>query len=89
LRSGDYEALIEHSSNTYPYELVNATSEYTTRISHLFMDPVKHDHVFDLCLIDLPEPNHPTPTVNMVEIRQIGEDSLSIIPKESVAEPPK
>jgi hypothetical protein len=50
---GDYEALMEHSSNTYPYRLVNTTSEYTTRISHLFMDPTERDHVLDLYLIDL------------------------------------
>jgi hypothetical protein len=47
------------------------------------MDPTERDHVSDLCLIDLPEPDHPTSTVNVVEIRQIGEDSLSIVPKES------
>jgi hypothetical protein len=33
----------------------------------------------DLCLIDLPEPDHPAPTVNVVEIR----DSLFTIPEES------
>jgi hypothetical protein len=27
--------------------------------------------------------DHPVPTINVVEIKQIGEDSLSIIPKES------
>jgi hypothetical protein len=74
---------MEHSSNTYPYGLVNATSEYTARISHLFVDPAECDHILDLCLIDLPEPNHPTPTVNVVEIRQIREDSLSTILEES------
>jgi hypothetical protein len=83
LRSGDYEALMEHSPNTYPYGLVNAASKYTTRIPHLFVDPTKHDQVSDLYLIDLPEPDHPAPIVNVVEIRQIGEDSLSTIPKES------
>jgi hypothetical protein len=74
---------MEHSSNTYPYGLVNMASEYTTRIPHLFVDPTERDHVSDLCLIDLPEPDHPMPTVNVVEIRQIGEDSLSTIPEES------
>jgi hypothetical protein len=83
LRSGDYEALIEHSSNTYPYGLVNMASEYTARIPHLFVDPAERDHVSDLYLIDLPEPDHPVPTVNVVEIRQIMEDSLSTISKES------
>jgi hypothetical protein len=72
-----------HSSNTYPYGLVNAASEYTAHISHLFVDPAEHDHVSYLCLIDLPKPNHPTLTINVVEIRQIREDSLSTIPKES------
>jgi hypothetical protein len=69
LRVGDYKALMDHSSNTYPYRLVNTTSEYTTRISHLFVDPAECDHILDLCLIDLPESNHPMPTVNVVEIR--------------------
>jgi hypothetical protein len=62
--------------------MVNTASEYAARIPHLFVDPTEHDHVLDLCLIDLPEPDHPAPTVNMVEIRQIGEDSLSTISKE-------
>jgi hypothetical protein len=74
---------MEHSPNTYPYGLANAASEYTTRIPHMFVDLAERDHVLDLCLIDLPEPGHPTPTINVVEIRQIGEDSLSRIPKES------
>jgi hypothetical protein len=82
LRSGDYEALMEHSPNTYPYGLVNATSEYTACIPHLFVDPAEREHILDLCLIDLPEPYHPMPTVNMVDIRQIGQDSLSTIPEE-------
>jgi hypothetical protein len=72
-----------HSSNTYPYGLVNAASEYTTRIPHLFMDPTERDHVLDLYLIDLPEPDHHAPTVNVVEIRQIEEDLLSTISEES------
>jgi hypothetical protein len=62
--------------------MVNAASEYVACIPHLFVDPAEHDHISDLCLIDLPEPDHPAPTVNVVEIRQIGEDSLSTIPKE-------
>jgi hypothetical protein len=37
----------------------------------------------DLCLIDLPKPDHPVPTINVAEIRQIGEDSLSTILEES------
>jgi hypothetical protein len=69
LRSGDYKALTEHSPNTYPYGLVNATSEYAGRIPHLFVDPAECDHVSNLCLIDLPEPDHHAPTVNMVDIR--------------------
>jgi hypothetical protein len=83
LRSWDYEALMEHSPNTYPHGLVNTTSEYTACIPHLFLDPAECDHVSGLCLIDLPKPNHPAPTVNMVEIRQIGGNSPSTIPKES------
>jgi hypothetical protein len=71
------------SPNTYPYGLVNATSEYATRIPHLFVGLAERDHVSDLCLIDLPEPDRPAPTVNVVELRQIGEDSLSTILEES------
>jgi hypothetical protein len=63
---------MEHSPNTYPYGLVNVASEYAAHIPHLFMDPAERDHVSDLCLINLPKPDHPTPTVNMVDIRQIG-----------------
>jgi hypothetical protein len=44
---------------------------------------VERDHISDLYLIDLPESDHPAPTVNVVEIRQIGEDSLSTILEES------
>jgi hypothetical protein len=72
LRSRDYKALTEHSPNTYPYRLVNVASEYAARIPHLFVDPAERDHISDLYLINLPEPNHPVPTVNMVDIRQIG-----------------
>jgi hypothetical protein len=82
LGSGDYEALTEHSPNTYPYELVNAASEYATRIPHRFVDPNEHDHILDLCLIDLPKLDHPTPTVNMADIRMIRQDSLSTILEE-------
>jgi hypothetical protein len=74
---------MEHSSNTYPYGLVNMASKFTARIPHLFADPTECDHISDLYLIDLPEPDHPAPTVNVVEIRQIREDSLSTILKES------
>jgi hypothetical protein len=62
---------------------VNAVSKYTARIPHLFVDPAERDHVSDLYLLDLPKPDHPASTVNVVEIRQIGEDSLSTIPEES------
>jgi hypothetical protein len=61
---------------------VNAASEYVARIPHLFVDPAKCDHALDLCLIDLPKPDLPAPTVNVVEIRQIREDSLSKILEE-------
>jgi hypothetical protein len=74
---------MEHSSNTYLYGLVNAAYEYMAHIPHLFVDLVERDHVLDLYLLDLPEPDHPAPTVNVVEIRQIKEDSLSTILEES------
>jgi hypothetical protein len=75
---------MKHSSNTYPYGLVNAAFEYTARIPQPFVDPAERDHVSDLCLIDLPEPDHPAPIVNVVEIRQIRENSLSTILEESI-----
>jgi hypothetical protein len=83
LRSGDYEALIQYSPDTYPYGLANAVSEYTACIPPLFMDLAERNHILGQCLIDLPEPDHPAPTINMVEIRQIRENLLSIIPEES------
>jgi hypothetical protein len=82
LRSGDYEALMELSPNTYPYGLANTTFKHAARISHLFMDFTERDYFSDHYLIDMPKLDHPAPTVNVVEIRQIGEDSLSIIPEE-------
>jgi hypothetical protein len=36
-----------------------------------------------LSLVDLPEPDHPAPTINKVEIRKIQENSLSTILEES------
>jgi hypothetical protein len=83
LRLGDYEALMEYSPNTYPNRLANVASEYAAYIPHLFMDLADRNHVSGLCLIDLPEPDHPVPTVNVVEIRQIRENSLSTILEES------
>jgi hypothetical protein len=62
--------------------LVNAASEYAARIPHLFVDPAECDHVSDLYLIDLSEPDHHAPTVNIVDIRQIKQDSLSTILEE-------
>jgi hypothetical protein len=53
------------------------------RVPHLFVDPAEHDHVSDLFLLELPEIGHPAPVVNMVDIRQIGGDSLSTIPEGS------
>jgi hypothetical protein len=47
------------------------------------MDPAEHDHVSDLSLLELPEIGHPALVVNMVDIRQIGGDSLSTIQEES------
>jgi hypothetical protein len=48
------------------------------------VDLAKRNHASDLYLLDLPEPDHPAPTVNVVEIRQIRGDLLSTIPKESI-----
>jgi hypothetical protein len=79
LRSGDYKALMEHSPNTYPYGLASTASEYIACIPHLFIDPTEHNHVSNLCLIDLPKSDHPVPIINVVEIRQIREDSFCTI----------
>jgi hypothetical protein len=46
------------------------------------MDPAKRDHISDLYLINLLEPDYPAPTVNNVDIRHTGQDLLSTIPKE-------
>jgi hypothetical protein len=61
---------------------LNTASEYAAHIPHLFVDHTERDHVSDLCLINLPKLDHPAPTVNMVDIWQIGQDSLSTIPEE-------
>jgi hypothetical protein len=47
------------------------------------MYPAEHDHILDLSLLELPEIGHPALVVNMVDIRQIGGDSLSSIQEES------
>jgi hypothetical protein len=75
---------MEHPSTIYPYRLANMTSEYMVRVSHLFMDLTERDHVSDLFLLELPEIDHPAPIVNMVDIKQIGGDSLSTIWEESI-----
>jgi hypothetical protein len=53
------------------------------RVPHLFVDPAERDHVSDLSLLELSEISHPAPVVNMVDIRQIGGDSLSTFQEES------
>jgi hypothetical protein len=73
---------MEHPSIVYLYRLANAASEYIVRVLHLFVDPTERDHVLDPFLLELPEVSHPTPVVNMVDMRQIGGDSLSTIPEE-------
>jgi hypothetical protein len=75
---------MEYSPNTYPYRLANTASEYAADIPHLFMDLADRNHILGLSLVDLPEPDHPAPTINMVEIRKIRENSLSIILEESI-----
>jgi hypothetical protein len=50
-----------------PYGLKNTASEYAYRTPHLFMDPMKHDHVLDLYFLDIPQPP-PSNAVNMVDI---------------------
>jgi hypothetical protein len=36
------------------YGLKNAASEYAYRTPHLFVDPMKHNHVSDLYFLDIP-----------------------------------
>jgi hypothetical protein len=52
-------------------------------VPHLFVDPTKRDHVSDLFLLELPEIGPLAPVVNLVDIRQIGGDSLSTTQEES------
>jgi hypothetical protein len=47
------------------------------------MDLAEHNHILGLYLIDLSKPIHLAPTINMVEIRKIRENSLPTIPEES------
>jgi hypothetical protein len=77
LRSTDYEALTEHPSTVYPYGLANVVSEYMVRVSYLFMDLAKRDHVSDLFLLELPKIDHPALIINMViSDRLVGTRSL-------------
>jgi hypothetical protein len=43
------------------------------------MDPTERDHVSDLYLVDLPDPEHIPRSVNMVNIRPVDDASLSTI----------
>jgi hypothetical protein len=52
-------------------------------VLHLFVDLAERDHISDLSLLELPEIGHPAPIINMLDIRQIGGDSLSTIWEES------
>jgi len=56
LKLCDYQALMKQCLN-HPYGLANAAFEYTLRTPHLFVDLIKHDHVSDLIILDLPRSN--------------------------------
>jgi hypothetical protein len=56
---------------------------YQNTIHHLFVDHVEHDRISDLYMIDSSKSDQPTPMVNMVNIRQLSEESLHNVLDES------
>lgn len=71
LRLGDYKAPMEQRPITFPYQLANTASVYTSHIPHLFVDTAKQGHALDIYFLDLLEADHPAPIINMVEIRKV------------------
>jgi hypothetical protein len=64
-----------------PYSLKNVASEYAYRTPHLFVDPMKRDHVSDLYFLDIPRPPLGN-AVNMVDIREHNAGSVHTLPEE-------
>ena len=67
----------------YPFGLVGVGSTYQDTVHYLFIDHIECDHVDDLYMIDLPKADQLVLVVNMVDIRQISDDSLHTILEES------
>ena len=83
LRLADYEAPMENIPRPYPFRLEGVGSTYQNAIHHLFIDHLENDRVSDLYMIDPTKSDQPTPMVNMVNIRQLLEESLHNVLDES------
>ena len=64
-----------------PYSLgiVGVDLIYWDAMHHLFADHTERSHVNDLYKIDLPKADQPAPTVNMVQLRQLLDETLHTI----------
>ena len=77
---------MENPPRPYPFGLEGAGSTYQNAIHHLFVDHVERDHVIDLYMIDPTNSGQPAPMVNMVNIRQLLDDSLHDVLEESLGD---
>ena len=67
----------------YPFGPVGVDLICRDTVHHLFTDHTKRRHVNDLYQIDLPETDQPAPTVNMVQLWQLPDETLTTILEES------
>jgi len=73
----------------YSFGLMGADLIYRDALHHLFADHTKRSYVNDLYQIDHPEADQPAPTVNMVQIRQLSDETLHTILEESPSHTPR
>ena len=74
---------IENMPRHYYFGLVGADLIYRDALHHLFADHTKRSYINGLYQIDLPEADQLVPIVNMVQIRQLLDETLHTILEES------
>ena len=67
----------------YPFGPVGVDPICRDTVHHLFADHTERRHVNDLYQIDLPETDQPAPMVNMVQLWQLPDETLTTILEES------